>query len=145
MQRRFLQAAVPFHGAYIRSFRVYVRKVGEEALIHVAPNASHIVVEDIRHAMALTASFTYNHPDRSLNVIGITGTKGKSTTAYMLRSILDAANMPSSILGSIETDDGLVRHESHNTTPEAPDLWRHLHNTKESGEKSWSWRYPATV
>lgn len=110
-------------------------KSAEEALVHVAPNASRIVVEDIRHAMALTASFTYNHPDRSLNVIGITGTKGKSTTAYMLRSILDAANMPSSILGSIETDDGLVRHESHNTTPEAPDLWRHLHNTKESGRK----------
>lgn len=108
-------------------------KSAEEALACVAPSTPHIVVEDIRRAMALTASFMYDHPDRVLNVIGITGTKGKSTTAYMLRSIFDAANMPSSILGSIETDDGVVHHESHNTTPEAPDLWRHLHNTKESG------------
>lgn len=110
-------------------------KSAEEALARVAPDAPHIVVEDIRRAMALAAAFMYDHPDRALNVIGITGTKGKSTTAYMLRSILDAADMPSSILGSIETDDGLVRHESHNTTPEAPDLWRHLHNTEQSGRK----------
>ena len=110
-------------------------KSAEEALARVAPDAPHIVVEDIRRAMALAAAFMYDHPDRALNVIGITGTKGKSTTAYMLHSILDAADMPSSILGSIETDDGLVRHESHNTTPEAPDLWRHLHNTEQSGRK----------
>lgn len=110
-------------------------KTAEEILERNAPGVSHIVVENIRSAMAVAASFMYDYPDRALNVIGITGTKGKSTTAYMLRSILNAACMPSSILGSIETDDGIVCHESHNTTPEAPDLWRHLHNTEESGRK----------
>ncbi len=68
-----------------------------------------------------------------LHVVGITGTKGKSTVAYMLRSILTAAGREPSILGSIDTDDGVVRYESHNTTPEAPDVWRHLRNTVDAG------------
>lgn len=97
---------------------------------HAAPR---IVASDVRRAMALIAAAIYGNPDERLNVIGITGTKGKSTTAYMLRSIFAAAGVDASILGSIETDDGMERYESHNTTPEAPELWRHLRNTEEAG------------
>lgn len=53
----------------------------------------------------------------------------------MLKAIFEAAGITPSILGSIETDDGLEHFESHNTTPEAPDLWRHLHNTVSAGRK----------
>lgn len=107
----------------------------ETALVQAAPATPHVVVSDVRRAMALVAPLIYRNPDARLHITGITGTKGKSTTAYMLKAIFEAAGIAPSILGSIETDDGLERFESHNTTPEAPDLWRHLHNTVSSGRK----------
>lgn len=102
-------------------------------LAAAAPDTPAIVVSNVRRAMALVAPAIYNHPERDLTICGITGTKGKSTVAYMLRSIMTAADIDTSILGSIETDDGVQHFESHNTTPESPDLWRHLHNTVASG------------
>ncbi|MDO4442513.1 MAG: UDP-N-acetylmuramoyl-L-alanyl-D-glutamate--2,6-diaminopimelate ligase [Slackia sp.] len=104
-----------------------------ESLAEAGGNTPRIVASDVRHAMALAAAAAYGNPDERLNIIGITGTKGKSTTAYMLRSIFTAAGVDTSILGSIETDDGMEHYESHNTTPEAPELWRHLRNTEEAG------------
>lgn len=98
-----------------------------------APGLPHIAASDVRRAMALVAPAVYHHPEHELDIVGITGTKGKSTVAYMLRSILLAAGDTPSILGSIDTDDGIERFESHNTTPEAPELWRHLRNTVDAG------------
>lgn len=102
-------------------------------LAAAAPHLPCLAVSDVRRAMALVAPEVYGHPERGLRIVGITGTKGKSTTAYMLRSIFEAAGMETSILGSIETDDGVEHYESHNTTPEAPELWRHLWHTARSG------------
>ena len=104
-----------------------------DELATAAPHLPCLAVSDVRRAMALVAPEVYGHPEHNLHIVGITGTKGKSTTAYMLRSIFEAAGMETSILGSIETDDGVERYESHNTTPEAPELWRHLWNTARSG------------
>lgn len=106
-----------------------------EELSAQAPGVPCIVVHQgkVRRAMALVAPLIYMHPEHDLTIVGITGTKGKSTVAYMLRSILRAAGVTPSILGSIETDDGMRAFESHNTTPEAPDLWLHLRNTVDAG------------
>lgn len=104
-----------------------------DELAGAVPGTPHLAVSDVRRAMALVAPEVYAHPARKLRIVGITGTKGKSTTAYMLKSILDAADMTPSILGSIETDDGVEHFESHNTTPEAPELWRHLRNSVDAG------------
>ena len=103
-----------------------------EALAEIAPEMPRVIVSDIRSSMAVIAPMVYNHPDEHLTIAGITGTKGKSTTAYMLRSILEASGEPSGMMGSIITDDGIETFESHNTTPEAPELWRHLANTVRS-------------
>ena len=103
-----------------------------DTLHELEPLMPCIVVSDIRHAMALLAPVIYNHPDNQLYIAGITGTKGKSSTAYMLRSIMQAAHKPCGIMGSIITDDGIECFESHNTTPEAPELWRHLSNMVQS-------------
>lgn len=100
-----------------------------------ATDAPALVVSDVRHAMGVVSPVAWGHPDRDIKVVGLTGTKGKSTAAYMLRAILDAG-VPGSgtgILGSIDTYDGVENYESVNTTPEAPDLWRHIANVRNSG------------
>ncbi len=128
---RFLTAAREAGAAAYLCDRAHAEELAE-----TAPGMPRIVAEDVRRAMALCAPAVYGHPDRSICITGITGTKGKSTTAYMLRSILDAAERPCGIMGSIMTDDGIECYESHNTTPEAPELWRHLANTAASGRDS---------
>jgi acetylglutamate kinase len=92
-----------------------------------------ILVCDVRRAMALLADFYYNHPSRKLNVVGVTGTKGKSSTSYYLKYIFDEyeagqGRPESGVLGSIDTYDGVERFESHLTTPEPLDLERHFAN-----------------
>lgn len=106
-----------------------------QELADAAPGVPALLARDVRRAMAVVSPEAWGHPDREVSVVGMTGTKGKSTVAYMLRSVLDG-NDPYSragIMGSIETYDGVEREESHNTTPEAPDLWRHLRNAADTG------------
>lgn len=101
-------------------------------------NLPCVLVTDIREAMALLADYYYEHPSNKLNVVGITGTKGKSSTTYYLKYIFDeylAANRKpeSGVISSIDTYDGVERFESHLTTPEPLDLQRHFHNAISSG------------
>ena len=103
-------------------------------LAAVSPGTPSLVTSDLRRAMALCSAQAFGRPDRDLPTVGITGTKGKTTTAYMLRSIVDAARGASScgMVGTVETFDGVSDEPSRNTTPEAPDLWRHLANARDS-------------
>lgn len=113
----------------------YVCEPGHAAeLAAAAPDAPAIVTTNMRLAMALVSAAAFGRPDLDIPQVGLTGTKGKSTTAYMLRSIVDAASGKGScgIIGSIDTYDGIEDIESTNTTPEAPDLWRHLANARDS-------------
>lgn len=98
----------------------------------------HILVKDIRKAMPIICSAFYNYPDRRLTLTGITGTKGKTTTTYFLKSILDAwlvdtKRPQSGLLSSIETYDGAERKEAVMTTPEAAVLYQHLKNATDNG------------
>jgi len=96
-----------------------------------------ILVHDIRRAMASLGNLFYEEPWRELNLIGITGTKGKSTTTYFLRQILDLwlerkGEPASAVVSGIETYDGVEHFESHLTTPEAIPLLRHFRNAVDS-------------
>ena len=105
------------------------------ALAAACPNVPALFATDLRRAMAVASAVAWGRPDQHIGVLGITGTKGKSTVAYMLRHILDGDESGSGcgIMGSIDTYDGIEGFESVNTTPEAPDLWRHLANTRAAG------------
>ena len=75
-------------------------------------DAPCLLVSDVRAAMALLADFYYNHPSAKLGVVGITGTKGKSSTTYYLKYIFDEyltakKQAPSGVISSIETYDGV--------------------------------------
>ena len=96
-------------------------------------DSSFIIVNDIRKSMALMINFFYNYASSKLNIVGITGTKGKSSTCYFVRSILDnyleTKNQPkSAVVSSIETYDGIINKNSSLTTPEAIDLHKHFDN-----------------
>ena len=95
-------------------------------------------VDDMRSTIAPLADLFFGHPSGRLKVIGLTGTKGKSSTAYYLKHILDsflaAQGRPEcGIVSSIDTYDGVERFESHITTPDALDLQRHFARAAEAG------------
>lgn len=96
-----------------------------------------LIVSDIRKAMAIIADTFYDHASEKLTTIGITGTKGKSTTCYYMRYILDeylksVNKNKSAFISSINTYDGVSEVRSANTTPEALDLHRYFSNAVKS-------------
>lgn len=92
--------------------------VAEEA-VEVPEDVTVILVKDTRYAMALIAAAYYGYPGEQLKVIGITGTKGKTTTTYMVKSILENAGYKVGLIGTIETIIGDTVIPSANTTPES--------------------------
>jgi UDP-N-acetylmuramoyl-L-alanyl-D-glutamate--2,6-diaminopimelate ligase len=95
-----------------------------------------IVVTDARLAIALLADRFYDHPSRRMQVIGVTGTNGKTTTAYLLASILDAAGLTAGLLGTVTYRLGVEEREASRTTPEAPDVQQLLAEMIRQGCKS---------
>ena len=102
------------------------------------PGLPRIAITDTRKVLAPLADRFYDHPSGKLKVIGITGTKGKSSTAYYMKSILDRyqesqGRGETGVVSSIDTYDGVERFESHLTTPEPLDLQRHFANAAQTG------------
>ncbi len=92
-----------------------------------------IKVEDTRYAMAFIAAAYFNHPADRLKVIGITGTKGKTTTTYLIKSILEQAGYKVGLVGTIETIIGEKHIPADNTTPESFLLQKYFKEMEEAG------------
>ena len=95
-----------------------------------------LVVEDARAAMALAADAFFGHPSRELEVAGVTGTNGKTTTAFLLFAILAAAGRRPGLLGTIENRVGGERRAAVRTTSEAIDVQRLLREMLDAGDRS---------
>ena len=92
-----------------------------------------IVVRDVRASMSAVAAILAGRPALGMTMIGLTGTNGKTTTAYLLRSIMRAAGHICGMLGTIVYDDGEREEYADRTTPEGPDIQRFLARMAENG------------
>jgi UDP-N-acetylmuramyl-tripeptide synthetase len=92
-----------------------------------------IRVADARRALALAAAEVHRHPSRELKLVGITGTNGKTTTAYLVAAIAEAAGERPALVSTVEYRFAGVRTPALHTTPEASDIERLLRRAVEAG------------
>ena len=99
--------------------------------------APQVVVVAARPALGSAAAWWFGDPSRELTVIGITGTDGKTTTAYLAVSALEAAGLRTGMIGTIATRIGgrTDDHAEHATTPEAPELQAALRAMVDAGDE----------
>ncbi len=95
-----------------------------------------VVVSDARAAMAPLAARFWGDPTGELRVVGVTGTNGKTTTAFLLREILAAAGIQTGLLGTVRQVVGGVEEEVERTTPEAVDLQGAFRRMLEAGDQA---------
>src|SRR5215831_14976645 len=95
-----------------------------------------VQVDDERASMASIAGNFYGHPTANLRLVGVTGTNGKTTTTYIVESILTAAGRPAAVFGTIEYRGPGFDFVAERTTPEAPDLEKLFRQVVDAG-----WQY----
>src|SRR6266540_2681932 len=95
-----------------------------------------VVVPDARQAMPIAADEFFGHPTQELTVAGVTGTNGKTTSAFLFYSVLEAAGMRPGLLGTIESRVGGNPRPAVRTTPEAIDLQRTFREMLDAGDRS---------
>ena len=95
-----------------------------------------LVVEDARRAMGVAADEFFGRPTQELELAGVTGTNGKTTTAFLLYSVLAAGGRRPGLLGTIESRVGGERRPALRTTPEAIDLQRSFREMLDGGDRS---------
>ncbi|MFA5031499.1 MAG: UDP-N-acetylmuramoyl-L-alanyl-D-glutamate--2,6-diaminopimelate ligase [bacterium] len=89
---------------------------------NLAEGVETILVKDGRKAMAILSRDFYDNPAKKLKMVGITGTYGKTTSTFLLKSIYEAAGLKTGLIGTIKYTGGKEEMEAYNTTPEAPEL-----------------------
>jgi UDP-N-acetylmuramoyl-L-alanyl-D-glutamate--2,6-diaminopimelate ligase len=94
-----------------------------------------IVVDDVRAAMGPAAARFYGDPTAELDVVGITGTNGKTTTAFLVRHLLEAAGRQTGLLGTVKRVVGGVEEDVERTTPEAIDLQETFRRMRDGGDR----------
>lgn len=101
--------------------------------VEVPQDVTVIQVEDSRYAMALISAAYFNYPANEMKIIGITGTKGKTTTTYMVKSILESAGYKVGLIGTIEVIIGDEVIPAKNTTPESYTIQEYFRKMADAG------------
>lgn len=107
-----------------RGARVVVVQEGKFDIGMIPDSVTVLVAQDTRKVLALSACNYYGHPSREFKLVGVTGTKGKTTTTYMIKSILEKAGKKVGLIGTIANYIGDEEIEAQRTTPESIDLQR---------------------
>ncbi|MGN0507339.1 MAG: UDP-N-acetylmuramoyl-L-alanyl-D-glutamate--2,6-diaminopimelate ligase [Lachnospiraceae bacterium] len=94
-----------------------------------------VVCENTREALACMSAAYFGHPADELVTIGITGTKGKTTTSYMIRNTLELAGYPTGLIGTIEIIIGETHIPANNTTPESYYVQKYFREMADAGVK----------
>ncbi len=115
--------------AYIRGSRVFVC----EKDIALPEDAVIIKVENTRKALAILSAVFFDHPEKKLTIIGVTGTKGKSTITEMIRHILEKNGIPAASIGTVGIRIGDTLTPTANTTPESYELFRLFSEIEQKG------------
>jgi UDP-N-acetylmuramoyl-L-alanyl-D-glutamate--2,6-diaminopimelate ligase len=105
-----------------------------ERVVDVA--VPQLVVPDVRASMAVAADVFFGEPTKQLEVAGATGTNGKTTTTFLLRSIFEAAGRRPGLVGTVEWIVGGALRPAPHTTPEAIDLQRLFREMLDAGDES---------
>jgi UDP-N-acetylmuramoyl-L-alanyl-D-glutamate--2,6-diaminopimelate ligase len=98
-----------------------------------SPRATKIKVSDVREALARAAASYYQHPSTRLQVIGVTGTNGKTTVAFMVKEVLEAAGIKTGLLGTVRYEIGDRVIPAARTTPEALEVQQMMAQMVTSG------------
>ncbi|MDD6326513.1 MAG: UDP-N-acetylmuramoyl-L-alanyl-D-glutamate--2,6-diaminopimelate ligase [Lachnospiraceae bacterium] len=104
-----------------------------EEPVDVPEHTTVIQVADTRYAMALISAAWYGYPAEEMKIIGVTGTKGKTTTTYMVKSILEAAGYKVGLIGTIEAIIGETVIPANNTTPESMTIQEYFRRMADEG------------
>jgi len=134
-----LHVCVPGFSADGHDFAGVAVANGAGALVverELAFDVPQLVVDSSRSAMAAAADAFYGHPSRELDVVGITGTNGKTTTAFLIHAVLEAAVGRAGLLGTIESRIGGVVEQTARTTPESVDLQAILRRMADAGDRA---------
>lgn len=99
-------------------------------------NITAVAVDNTRETLALLVSAFYNHPENKLDIIGITGTKGKTTTTFMLHEILKIEKQNPGLIGTVYNIVGDKKEDANHTTPVALSLYKLLNDMVEVSSKS---------
>jgi UDP-N-acetylmuramoyl-L-alanyl-D-glutamate--2,6-diaminopimelate ligase len=123
------------------AFAPYAVQAGATAVcverkLELEPAVTQALVADGRAAMAHAAARFYDDPTAELRVVGITGTNGKTTTAFLVREILEAAGVQTGLLGTVKRIVGGADEPVERTTPEAIDLQATFRRMVESGDRA---------
>lgn len=101
--------------------------------VDVPAEVTVILVKDTRYALALMSAAYFGYPAEKMKIIGITGTKGKTTTTYMIKSILDGVGHKVGLIGTIEAIIGEKHIPAANTTPESYTIHKYFAEMAEAG------------
>ena len=97
------------------------------------PECEGILVDDEREAAALLAARYEGEPSKTMTMIGVTGTKGKTTTVCMIRKILEDFGIRTGMIGTVGQFDGVRKEQAEHTTPDAVTLQRLLGRMRQNG------------